>query len=103
MFSTAANSLRSRPANPAPEPLSKGPEGEKPTDGKPEAADATSWGDAEGEIAAGLGRGDFDAYLAHAKKDPGFPFEPLAVGALNRFAKGRPADWHRLRAQLKTD
>ncbi len=69
-----------------------------------DAPDAsTQWGDAEREIVSKLALGDGAAFLARAKSDPGFPFEPEAIGALNKFAKGRPADWQRLRARLKTD
>jgi Protein of unknown function (DUF3631) len=59
-------------------------------------------GDDEREIFAKLARGDGTDFLTRAKTDPGFPFEPEAIAALNKFAKDRPADWQRLRAQLKT-
>ena len=81
------------------EPLSKGPnDGAKPTEGEPEpeSADATPWGDAEGEIVAGLGRGDFEAYLARAKSDDGFPFEREASAASEKLRRSSPADWQRL-------
>jgi Protein of unknown function (DUF3631)/Toprim domain len=71
------------------------------------AADApdasTQWGDAEREIVAKLALGDSAAFLARAKNDPGFPFEPEAIAALNKLAKDRRPDWQRLRARLKTD
>jgi putative DNA primase/helicase len=73
-------------------------------DVRKDAPDASMrWGDAEREILAKLALGDSAAFLARAKSDPGFPFEPEAIAALNTFAKGRPADWQRLSAQLKTD
>jgi Domain of unknown function (DUF6371) len=60
------------------------------------------WRDDEREIFAKLALGDAADFLTRAKTDPGFPFEPEAIAALNKFAKGRPPDWQRLRAQLKT-
>ena len=66
------------------------------------ASSTPRWGDDEREIFAKLSRGDVADFLTRAKTDPGFPFEPEAIVALNKFAKGRPADWQRLRAQLKT-
>ena len=80
-------------AEPAPRPLDTGSAGITPA----------SWGDAEREIAAKLADGDSAAFLARAKEDPGFPFEPAAISALLRLAKDRRADWQRLRAQLKAE
>lgn len=61
------------------------------------------WSDAERESVVKLADGDSAAFLARAREDPGFPFEPAAISALLRFAKDRRADWQRLRAQLKAD
>jgi hypothetical protein len=61
------------------------------------------WSDAERETVVRLADGDSAAFLARAREDPGFPFEPAAITALLRFAKDRRADWQRLRAQLKTE
>ena len=61
------------------------------------------WSDADRGIVAKLGEGDVAAFLARAREDPGFPFEPAAISALLQFAKDRRADWQRLRAQLKAD
>ena len=38
----------------------------------------TSWGDAEQEIVAKLAEGDSAGFLARAKADVGFPFEPAS-------------------------
>ena len=61
------------------------------------------WSDAERETVVRLAEGDSAAFLARAREDPGFPFEPAAITALLRFAKDRRADWQRLRAQLKAE
>jgi putative DNA primase/helicase len=63
----------------------------------------TPWSDAERETVVRLAEGDSAAFLARAREDPGFPFEPGAISALLRFAKDRRPDWQRLRAQLKAD
>ena len=47
------------------------------------------WSDADRGIVAKLGEGDVAAFLARAREDPGFPFEPAAISALLRFAKDR--------------
>jgi hypothetical protein len=59
------------------------------------------WGDDERAIITELAHGDTAAFLARAKDNVGFPFEPDAIAALNKLAKGRSADWMRLRVQLK--
>ena len=64
---------------------------------------ATPWSDAERDTVVRLAEGDSAAFLARARDDPGFPFEPAAISALLRFAKDRRADWQRLRAQLKAE
>jgi putative DNA primase/helicase len=56
--------------------------------------------DDEREIVAKLARGDISAFVARAKADPGFPFEPEAIAALGRIAR---ADFERLRARLKVE
>ena len=61
------------------------------------------WSDAERDTVVRLAEGDSAAFLARAREDPGFPFEPAAITALLRLAKDRRADWQRLRAQLKAD
>ena len=82
---------------------------ERPIEGLVEAdlgdvsAEPTLWSDAERDTVVMLAGGDSAAFLARAKEDPGFPFEPAAISALLRFAKDRRADWQRLRAQLKAD
>jgi Bifunctional DNA primase/polymerase, N-terminal len=69
----------------------------------PEATTAASasWGDAEQEIVAKLAEGDSAGFLARAKADVGFPFEPQAIAALNQLAKRRAPNFERLRTQLK--
>ena len=71
----------------------------------PEAttASSASWGDAEQVIAAKLAEGDSAGFLARAKADAGFPFEPEAIAALNQLAKRRAPDFERLRTQLKAE
>jgi hypothetical protein len=71
----------------------------------PEATTAASasWGDAEREIVAKLAEGDSGGFLARAKADVGFPFEPEAIAALNQLAKRRAPDFERLRTQLKAE
>jgi putative DNA primase/helicase len=59
--------------------------------------------DAEREAVAKLAEGDVSAFLARAKADPGFPFEPEAVAALNSFANKRGPDFERMRARLKAE
>ena len=49
------------------------------------------WSDAERETVVRLAEGDSAAFLARAREDPGFPFEPAAISALLRFAKDRRA------------
>jgi hypothetical protein len=44
--------------------------------------------------------GDIAPFIERAEADPGFPFEPEAIGALSRIAR---ADFERLRARLKSD
>jgi hypothetical protein len=60
-------------------------------------------GEAERAAIAKLGEGDVAGFLARAKVDPGFPFEPDAIDALNNLASSRAADFERLRARLKAD
>jgi putative DNA primase/helicase len=59
--------------------------------------------EAELEAIAKLDEGDISAFVARANADPGFPFEPEAIRALKRLAKGSAADFERLRARLKAD
>ena len=44
--------------------------------------------------------GDIAPFVERAEADPGFPFEPEAIGALSRIAR---ADFERLRVRLKAD
>jgi Protein of unknown function (DUF3631) len=48
-----------------------------------------------------LADGDIAPFLEFAKRDPGFPFEPDAIAALNQLAIHRRADFERLRLGLK--
>ena len=73
------------------------------TDASADQQPSAPWSDADRGIVAKLGEGDVAAFLARAREDPGFPFEPAAISALLRFAKDRRANWQRLRAQLKAD
>jgi Protein of unknown function (DUF3631)/Bifunctional DNA primase/polymerase, N-terminal len=66
-------------------------------------AESASWGDAEREIVVRLAEGDSAGFLARAKADAGFPFEPEAMAALNQLAKRRAPDFERLRTQLKAE
>jgi hypothetical protein len=50
-----------------------------------------------------LAAGDVAPFVELIKQDPGFPFEPDAIAALNRLTKNRPADFERLRSRLKAD
>ena len=50
-----------------------------------------------------LAAADFASFVELSKRDPGLPFEPDALAALNRLAKDRPADFERLRSRLKAD
>ena len=50
-----------------------------------------------------LAAGDVGPFVEFVKQDPGFPFEPDAIAALNRLTKKRPADFERLRSRLKAD
>ena len=68
-----------------------------------ESTQSAPWSDAERDTVVRLAEGDSAAFLARAREDPGFPFEPAAITALLRFAKDRRADWQRLRAQLKAE
>jgi putative DNA primase/helicase len=52
------------------------------------------------EAIAKLLRGDIAAFVQRAQADPGFPFEPEAIAALNLLA---PANFERIRARLKAD
>jgi hypothetical protein len=47
--------------------------------------------------------GVLDPFIARARDDAGFPFEPYAVGALNILAHEKRADYQRLRARIKTE
>jgi hypothetical protein len=47
--------------------------------------------------------GVLDPFIALAAKDPGFPFEPSALGALNILAFQKGPDFQRLRARLKAE
>jgi hypothetical protein len=64
---------------------------------------SASWGDAEQAIVAKLAEGDNAGFLARAKADAGFPFEPEAIAALNQLAKRRAPDFERLRTSLKAE
>jgi hypothetical protein len=60
-------------------------------------------GDAERAAIDALAEGDLAAFIARAEADPGFPFEPEAIAALNNLARQRPPDFQRLRARLKAE
>jgi hypothetical protein len=48
-----------------------------------------------------LATGDIAPFFELAERDPGFPFEPDTIAALNRLARNRRADFERLRSALK--
>jgi hypothetical protein len=48
-----------------------------------------------------LAAGDIAPFFELAERDPGFPFEPDTIVALNRLARDRRADFERLRSVLK--
>ena len=48
-----------------------------------------------------LAAGDIAPFFELAERDPGFPFEPDTIAALNRLARDRRADFERLRSVLK--
>jgi hypothetical protein len=50
---------------------------------------------------ARLDEGDISDFVERAKSDPGLPFEPEAVAALNKLKRLRAADFERLLARLK--
>ncbi len=58
--------------------------------------------DSDREAIAKLIQGDIAAFVARAKTDAGFPFEPGAIQALSQLAKRAP-DFERLRARLKDE
>jgi uncharacterized protein (DUF927 family) len=47
--------------------------------------------------------GDADPFVARAFKDPGLPFEDDSLVALKALFAKKPAEYHRLRARLKTE
>jgi hypothetical protein len=53
------------------------------------------------EFLVKLAAGDIAPFLELVKRDPGFPFEPDAIAALNQLAIHRRADFERLRSGLK--
>ena len=57
----------------------------------------------EREAIAKLGAGDLAAFVARAKADAGFPFEPEAIEALSQLARRRAPDFERLRTRLKAE
>jgi hypothetical protein len=59
--------------------------------------------DAEREAIVKLTEGDLAPFVARTKVDPGFPFEPQAIAALNSFSWNHPSDFERLRARLKAE
>jgi hypothetical protein len=63
-----------------------------------EAAETT-----EREALLQLAKGEFDAFITHAKADPGFPYEPQAIGALSALMDQSPADFERLWTRLKAE
>ena len=48
-------------------------------------------------------RDPFDDLVERSKEDPGAPFEPEEVSRLNDLVRGRPADFERLWARLKSE
>ena len=50
-----------------------------------------------------LAAGDIAPFLELAKNDPGFPFEPDAISALNQLVRNRRADFEGLRSGLKAE
>jgi hypothetical protein len=48
-----------------------------------------------------LAAGEIAPFFELAERDPGFPFEPDTIAALNRLARDRRADFERLRSVLK--
>ena len=67
------------------------------------SAQAESRFETDGDALVRLAAGDVAPFVEFVKQDPGFPFEPDAIAALNRLTKNRPADFERLRSRLKTD
>jgi hypothetical protein len=57
----------------------------------------------DSEPLARLAAGDIALFLDLAKHDPGFPFEPDAIAAVNRLVRDRRADFERLRLGLKAE
>ena len=68
------------------------------------SVEAPRRGDAQERSALdGLAGGDLAPYIALAKADEGFPFEPSAIEALGKLAKDRRPDYERLRSRLKAE
>jgi hypothetical protein len=76
----------------------KGKKGVSPPE--PEARSQPNLATEDRKAIAMLGEGDIALFVERAKADPGFPFEPEAIGTLSRIAR---ADFERLRARLKAD
>ena len=68
------------------------------------SVEAPRRGDAQERSALdALAGGDLAPYIALAKADEGFPFEPSAIEALGKLAKDRRPDYERLRSRLKAE
>ena len=67
---------------------------------EPKVRSQTNFAAEDREAIRVLSEGDIELFVERAKADPGFPFEPEAIGALKRMA---PADFERLRSRLKAD
>jgi hypothetical protein len=68
------------------------------------SVEAPRSGDAQERSALdALAGGDLAPYVALAKADEGFPFEPCAIEALGKLAKDRRPDYERLRSRLKAE
>jgi hypothetical protein len=78
---------------------------EEPQAAVPPAGSAGDTGQSAGRVALEklVLESDADAFVALAVRDPGFPFEPEALGALNVLAQQKRADFERLRTRLKTE
>jgi hypothetical protein len=78
--------------------VGKGKKGVSPAE--PQARSQTNLAAEDHQAIAMLGEGDIALFVERASADPGFPFEPEAIGALSRIAR---ADFERLRARLKAN
>ena len=81
-------------------------EAAKPEASKPEEASGGRKSDetsdrSKSEALAKLVQGDHSDFVELCKTDVGFPFEPEAFAIIKQMTVGAPADWQRLRAELK--